>query len=52
LVVLDSPEQRSSKPLQQLVAKINVCLKTWTNVVRNLYVHSSAAKVDVVSMSA
>jgi hypothetical protein len=36
LVVLDSPEKRSNKPLQELVAKINVCLETWTNVVRKL----------------
>jgi hypothetical protein len=39
LVVLDSPEKRDNKPLQELVAKINVSLKTWTNVVGNLYVH-------------
>jgi hypothetical protein len=36
LVVLDSHEERSNKPLQELVAKINVCLETWTSVVRNL----------------
>jgi hypothetical protein len=41
LVVIGSREERTNARLQKLVAKINVCLKTWTNTVSNHYIHSS-----------
>ena len=41
LVVLESSEQRSNKPLRELAAKLNVCLIAWTRLVSYLYIHPS-----------
>jgi hypothetical protein len=53
VVVLDAHEARNNAPLKELVTKINSCLKTWTNMISALYVHSSnAAEVDTTSILA
>jgi F-box-like len=43
LVVLDALEERTNTSCKDLAAKITSCLKTWTNMVSELFVHSSSA---------